>query len=291
MASIKIQLEEARQQNRAIAASRDAKLDELDDQVKALATTKLAETEAQELKIAFLRQQVVAAKARQKRFVDIDTSKVQIGAQEREQADLAVTQATTELKAAEGGLEASKKKFDLQAQAAKAQRVSASAEMDLALLRVPIKSLEKSLALAELRQKRSTLTAPVSGTVVQVVGNAGDPTGGGPILTLAAGDGMVVVAEVYASDIQKLRGAKNLDKLQIEVSGPALGENVLLRGRLAGKEAIGLSVARNTVAGFSPRSDSDRRVIEVRVELDKEDAKRAAQYVGLEVEVKFTLVE
>ena len=54
----------------------------------------------------------------------------------------------------------------------------------------------------------STLTAPVAGTVVQIVGNEGDPTGAGPILTLAAGTGMVVIAEVYATDVHKLRAAE-----------------------------------------------------------------------------------
>ena len=163
--------------------------------------------------------------------------------------------------------------------------------MELALLRVPIDSLNKNLALAKIREKRSTLTAPVGGTVVQIAGNEGDPTGAGPILTLAAGGGMVVVAEVYATDIHKLRAAKAFDKIEVEVSGQALGEKILLHGKIAGKDAIGLSVARNNVVGFSPRSDSDRRVIDVRVDLDEASAKTAAKFVGLEVEVKFSIRE
>ena len=290
-ALIDIQVKEAERQMQAITAARDAKLAEIDEQVAALEVGKGAETKAQGLKISYLRQQFAAAQSRQERVKGLDTTKVYIGAQEREQIDLAVAQAKTELEAAEGGLEASKKKNELQQQAAKAQRASAAAEMDLALLRVPIESLKKNLALAKLREKRTMLTAPVAGTVVQIAGNEGDPTGAGPILYLAAGKGMVVVAEVYATDIHKIRAAKRLDKVEIEVSGQALGEKIVLNGRIAGEDAIGLSVARNSVVGFSPRSDSDRRVIEVRVALDDESAKTAARFVGLEVDVKFTVPE
>ena len=288
---IEIQVKEAQRQKQAITAARNAKLAEIDEQVKAVEVTKGAETKAQALKIAFLRQQFAAARKRQERIEGLDTTKVDIGAQEREQVDLAVAQAKTELEAAEGVLEATAKKSDLQLLAATAQRASAAAEMDLALLRVPLDSLKKNLALAELREKRSTLTAPVAGTVVQIVGNEGDPTGTGPILYLAAGTGMVVVAEVYATDIHKLRAVKSFDKVQVEVSGQALGEKIHLHGRIAGEDAIGLSVARNSVVGFSPRSDSDRRVIEVRVALDEDSAKSAAKFVGLEVEVKFSIRE
>jgi HlyD family secretion protein len=291
VALIEIQVREAQRQRQAILAARAAKLAEIDEQVKGLGVTKGAETKAQELKISYLRQQYAAAHSRQERIKGLDTSKVEIGAQEREQVDLAAAQAKTELEAAEGTLEAAKKKNDLQLQAARASRASAEAESDLALLRVPLDSLNKNLALAKIREKRSTLTAPVGGTVVQIVGNEGDPTGAGPILTLAAGAGMVVVAEVYAADIYKLRAAKSLDRIEVEVTGQALGEKMVLHGRIAGSDAIGLSVARNNVVGFSPRSDSDRRVIEVRVELDEESAKRAAKFVGLEVEVKFSIRE
>ena len=291
VALIDIQVKEAERQKQAITAARDAKLAEFDQQFEVLEVTKGAETKAQGLKIAYLRQQLAAAKGRQERIKGLDTSKVDISAQEREQIDLGVAQAKSELEAAQSGLEASKKKSDLQQQAAKAQRVSASAEMDLALLRVPLDSLKKNLELAKLRHTRSTLTAPVDGTVLQIVGNEGDPTGSGPILYLAAGTGMVVVAEVYATDVHKIRRAKNLVKVQVEVTGEALGEGVTLHGHIPNEGAIGLSVARNSVVGFSPRSDSDRRVIEVRVELDDESAKRATKFVGLEVEVKFSIRE
>ena len=291
VALVRIQLEEAKRQKQAITASRDAKLAEIDEQVEALDVTRAADAKAQELKISFLRQQYAAARSRQERIKGLDTTKVDVGAQEREQVELAVAQADTELKAAEGALAASGKKNDLQLRAAKAQRASAAAEMDLALLRVPLDSLKKNLALAELRETRSTLTAPVAGTVVQTVGNEGDPTGAGPILTLAAGTGMVVVAEVYATDVHKLRAAKRLDDVRVAVSGQALGEKIHLHGRITGEDAIGLSVARNGVVGFSPRSDGDRRVVEVRVALDEESAKVAAKFVGLEVEVTFSVRE
>ena len=261
---LEIQFEEAERQRTAITAARNAKLAEIDQQGKSLDVTNEAESVVQKLKLDYLDKQLATARSRQDRVEGLDRSKIEIGAQEREQLALAVAQAKSEFDAAKNGSEATKKKHVLQKQAAQAQRASAEAEMDLALLRVPIDSLKKNLALAKLREERAMLTAPVSGTVAQIVGNAGDPTGGGPILYLAAGKGMVVVAEVYATDIHKIRSAKDLAEIKVEVKGPALGENVVLTGSISGEDAIGRSVARNNVVGFSPRSDTDRRIAPLR---------------------------
>ncbi len=291
VALIDIHVEEAEGQRTAITAAHAAKLAQINQEDKALDVTRETETKAQALKVAFLGEQLATAKRRQDRIEGLDKTKVEIGAQETDQVALAVAQAKSELDAANGALAAAEEKKALQKQAAQVQRDSAKAEMKLAQLRVPIESLKKNRALAKQREARSTLTAPVAGTVVQIVGNAGDPTGTGPILYLAAGTGMVVVAEVYATDIQKIRAAKSLDKVKVEVTGQALGKDITLTGKIAGEDAIGRSVARNGITGFSPRSDSDRRVVEVRVQLDTDSTLIASKFVGLEVEVKFTILE
>ena len=102
VALIDIQVQEAKRQKQAIAAARTAKLAELDEQVKALDVTKGAEAKAQELKISVLRQQYTSASRQKERLDGLDTTKVEVGAQEREQVDLAAAQAKTELEAAEG---------------------------------------------------------------------------------------------------------------------------------------------------------------------------------------------
>lgn len=98
---------------------------------------------------------------------------------------------------------------------------------------------------------------------------------------------MIAVAEVYATDVEVLRDwVAPGTSVEAEISGPALGRTIL-HGKLTSAAAIGRSVARNAAMGFSPRADSDRRVVEVRVELDEASSKQAALFVGLEVDVKF----
>jgi multidrug resistance efflux pump len=134
---------------------------------------------------------------------------------------------------------------------------------------------------------RSQIKAPVAGTVLKIFHRVGDTTSHEPILQIAAGEGMVVVAEVYATKVHVLRDwLEKGKKVNAIVTSPALGE-AKLKGTVNKEEDIAKGVARNMITGFNPRGDADRRVVEVRVALDKEAMDTASKYIGLDVEVTF----
>jgi HlyD family secretion protein len=162
---------------------------------------------------------------------------------------------------------------NLQLEAAQAHQERAQNDKSVAALR-------KKLELANLQLKRTTLTAPWPGTVLKVSGVTGELTAPQqPILQLADTTAMVVVAEVYETDIERLRQA---GQVQATIRSRALPKD--LKGTVT---RVGRLIARNTVLDIDPTADADRRVFEVLVALDAPSSEVAGKFLNLQVQVFF----
>ena len=106
---------------------------------------------------------------------------------------------------------------------------------------------------------RSRLRAPIAGTVLRVIARAGEPVSGDGVLELADLSRMDVVADVYETDLPRLR-----EGAAAEIVVPGLSD------RYAGRvREIGWLVRRTTQAGTDPVAAVDARTVEVRVELEE----------------------
>jgi HlyD family secretion protein len=92
---------------------------------------------------------------------------------------------------------------------------------------------------------------------------------------------MQAVAEVFEADVSLLR-----EGLSAEVVVDGSGDR--LTGRVV---EIGHLVARKVVLTNDPVSDTDARVVEVRVSLDAESSARVARLSNARVEVKISLAD
>ena len=282
------QLADARRQRAAITRSLDAKQAELEIQESSLKEGAAFDRELQDSKIKGFEGQVKIAKAQLDALMQLTPGVADVPRERMDKAKGALEQSQLELKSARDGLRAIDAKLESQLKALKAQRDALVADSNFRTESVPISSLEQKVKLCELGLERSFRTAPVDGTVLKIFNREGDSTGPGPILEIAAGEGMVAIAEVYATDVPVLLGwLKEGGTIKAEVSSPALGDEPLT-GVLTNPADVAHGVARNAVTGFSPRADSDRRIVEVRVALDEKSAARAAKFIGLDVTVMFS---
>ena len=123
---------------------------------------------------------------------------------------------------------------------------------------------EIAAASAEARRARAELDqayihSPVSGRVVKINARAGEQIGAAGIAEVAKTDRMYAVAEVYETDIGRVKAGQ-----QATVACDALPD------KLTGKvERIGMRAVKNTVLNPNPASFSDARVVEVKVLLDE----------------------
>jgi HlyD family secretion protein len=143
--------------------------------------------------------------------------------------------------------------------AAGASRRVAEAGAELARAAIPVNSLSKALAVAEARVTAATLVAPIDGTVLDIGVHPGEAVGSRPVLTIGDVSRMRVVAEIYETDIGRVR----------------LGQSATIRSRVFAKPltghvaAIGHMVFKNSVLNTDPTARADVRIVEVWIDLDQ----------------------
>jgi HlyD family secretion protein len=152
----------------------------------------------------------------------------------------------------------------------------AHAALDRTQVEFPISSLERQLGLVEERIKRLTLHAPCDCRVLNIRVKPGEEIGSGPILSLGDTERMRAVAEVYETEIAKVRGGQ-----AAVITSRALQKPV--NGRVI---RVGNMVFKNDVLNIDPAARADARVVEVWIDLDDEPMLK--QLTNLTVDVLIT---
>jgi HlyD family secretion protein len=132
---------------------------------------------------------------------------------------------------------------------------------------------------AKLREARAALArtrvlSPIDGRVIHVHARESERVGEEGIVELGRVDHMFAIAEVYETDVGRVRVGQ-----RASVTSPALP------APLAGSvDWINLKVAKQDSLGTDPAARKDARVVEVEIRLD--DSAAAAAFTNLEVEVE-----
>ena len=143
---------------------------------------------------------------------------------------------------------------------------------ELAQARVQLRKVQSDLVQSELR-------SPINATVLRILARPGERPGESGILELGNTDQMEAVAEVYESDINRVR-----------IGQPAtlISENGGLTTTLKARVVrITPQVRQRQVVSTNPTGDADARVVEVRLALDPSDLARVRQLAGLKVIIRF----
>ena len=270
------QLAEARAQLEAETAVGNSQVQEASTRISQIDGPQRAAIAAQESAIASLQAELNVAEIDLARFQELNVS----GAIARQELDR--QQATVDrLRADLGNATATRQRLE-QARLndmknAEAQVVSARTTTTRAQVASRVDSAAQSLALAEAQLARTIIRAPLAGQVIDVFAYPGEAVspGGGPVLALGDTNQMMVVAEVYESDIGRVQLGQ---PVIITSRNGAFGES--LTGTVA---EIGLQIAKNDVLDDDPAANADARVVEVRVAVDQSEV--VAALTNLQVDV------
>jgi HlyD family secretion protein len=151
------------------------------------------------------------------------------------------------------------------------QKTVAASELDSSRMKVEMGKADVQSAQAEL--DLAAVRSPITGTVLKIHARTGERVGPDGIAELGETDKMYAVAEVYETDVLRIRVGQHAT-----VSSPAFSEP--LHGTV---ERIGQEVAKQDVLNTDPAAKTDARVVEVRVRLD--EANQVAGLTNLEAEV------
>ncbi len=282
------QITEAEALRASIARSKEAKLADLTVESGQALDKAKADIEAADAKIAGLEAQLKQARAERQRLADVEAKGVHVSEQEKAQADLLVTQADQQLTAAKAQRKAAEQVLATAPESTKAKRAVIEAEADRALAQVPLESLKASRQAAAQKLEDAAMKAPIAGRVVKVLTRPGDTLTTQPVLQLADTDHMTVVAEVYETDVARLRQwLGRAPAVAVEVDARVLeGSAQALKGAVTAG-SVAPMIAKNTVFALGPREDADRRVVEVEVKLDPPSSAAVKDFIGLQVRARF----
>ena len=141
-------------------------------------------------------------------------------------------------------------------------------------------SAEDGSAQASAKQAKANLDlayirAPRDGQVLKIHTYPGERVGNDGIIELGQTREMLAVAEIYQSDVDKVR-----------IGQPAKITSDSFQGELQGKvEYIGLQVQRQNIVNTDPSANIDARIVEVKVRLDAVSSQKVAGLTNLQVKV------
>jgi HlyD family secretion protein len=163
---------------------------------------------------------------------------------------------------------------DAQVQSVQADTARSQAQIQIATAR-------SNLALAKARLERTIIRAPRPGKILKVLlqegesleVSAGGSAGGQGIVELGNTNQMDVVAEVYETDVGR-----------VKVGQTATITSAAFPGKITGKVSrIGLQIGKNDVISTDPAANTDVRVVEVRIRL--QNSQPVADLTNLQVAV------
>ncbi len=149
--------------------------------------------------------------------------------------------------------------------------------VDVTVARSQVAQAEANVAQAQANLDATMVRSPQAGKVLKIHTRAGERVGNEGIISLGQTDRMVAVAEVYESDLSRIRSGQ---KATVTSKNNAFPE--VLRGKVV---EVGLEINKQDVLNTDPAAKFDARVVEMKVILDKASSRRVAGLTNLSIQV------
>jgi len=150
-------------------------------------------------------------------------------------------------------------------------------ETDVRVQETEVIAAEAAVAAAKERVEAAEVRNPTAGRILKIHTRPGEKVGDDGLLELGDVTHMQAVAEVFEGDVGLLSPGQQATVI-------VDGTREELRGEIV---ELGNIVARKVVLTNDPVSDTDARVVEVRVQLDEKSARRVERLSNARVEITF----
>ncbi len=151
--------------------------------------------------------------------------------------------------------------------------------VDIRVAQAELERSDAALRQAKINVEQSYVRAPIDGQILKIRARRGETIRDTGIADFGQTSQMIAVAEVYQTDIGK-----------IKLGQPAVITGDAFSGQLEGTVSqIGLQVSKQNVFSNQPGENLDRRVVEVKIHLSPKDSKRVAGLTNLQVQTAIKL--
>jgi len=159
------------------------------------------------------------------------------------------------------------------------ERIAEVRPVDVQIAKAEVSQAEAAVKRAQANLDTAYVRSPRDAQILKVHTFPGELIGNEGIVELGETARMYAVAEIYESDISKVRIGQKVrvksDSLTTELPGTV--------------EQIGLQVKKQNVVNTDPAANIDNRVVEVRVKLDPAASQKVAGLTNLQVNVEIEL--
>jgi len=204
-----------------------------------------------------------------------------ISASERDNKRLILETSQRQLEEGKATLERIKTGSSKQIEEAQAtlQRISEVRLVDIAVAEAEITQARGALTQAKAELELSYIRAPQEGQILEILTYPGEMVNNEGIVTMGQTQHMYAIAEVYETDITKIKIGQ-----QAKITSHAITEE--LSGIV---EEIGLEVKRQQVVNTDPAANIDAKIVEVKIALDEESSQKVSGLTNLLVTIKIIL--
>jgi HlyD family secretion protein len=231
---------------------------------------------AQAAKIARLKTELASAQTDYNRMQALFQEGA-IAASQRDSSRLTLNIAQRNLEEAQVTLERSRATMTQELNKARANltRINEVRPVELRAAQAEVTLARAALRQAQAQLNQTLVRSPMAGEVFTVYTRSGEVVGSNGIVEIGQTQNMQVIAEVYQSDVQRLRVGQT-----VKISSDALPAP--LTGTIA---LVGSQIRRQQIINTDPTSNIDARVVEVWISLDAKARAQAAKYTNLQVKV------
>jgi len=207
-----------------------------------------------------LDQRRLALETARARLSEASANQSQVVASQREQINEAIATAQRIRETLQEQINQARANLERVEQVRPADIASARAEVERAIATVTQARADLDLAF---------IRSPVAGRVLKINTKAGEAVAQDKgIIEIGQTSQMIVIAEVYESDISKVKVGQRVD---IVSEGRSFTDT--LKGSVS---QVGLRVGKSNVLPTDPAADVDARVVEVKIRLDPADSQKVA---------------
>jgi HlyD family secretion protein len=153
-------------------------------------------------------------------------------------------------------------------------RIAEVRPIDIQAAQAEVQSAIATQNRAQTDLERAYIRTPTAGEILKINTRMGEKVTDKGIVDLAQTAATIVVAEIYQTDIDRVKIGQKATITSQAFSG---GLNGVV-------DRIGLQVNRQNVFSDRPGENLDRRVIEVKIKLDSNDSKRVSGLTNLQVQ-------
>jgi HlyD family secretion protein len=241
-----------------------------------LAAERQGDIEAQMASLERLQAEVLNAQSENQRYQELYAAGA-ISASQRDSKRLNLETTQKSLQEAQVRLNrtTTSSKQQLKAATATLDQISEVRGVDVVAAQAEVSRATAAMNRAKVNLQQAYVRSPQNGQIFEIHTRPGELISNNGIADIGQTSQMYVTAEVYESDINKVRPGQ-----RVRVIGDVLGGE--LRGTV---EKRGLQVRRQNVINTDPTSNIDNRVVEVHIRLDKTSSQKAADFTNMQVKV------